>query len=43
MIQTSILVYKELYEKTQEWCKENDRSFGWLVRAALDQFLSSSK
>ena len=42
-VQTSIRVYKDLYDKALEWCKKNDRSFGWLVRASLENFLSSSK
>lgn len=43
MIHTSIRVYKDLYERALEWCKKNDRSFGWLVRTSLENFLSSSK
>ena len=42
MVQTSIKVFDDLYERATEWCKQNDRSFGYLVRIALEQFLSSS-
>lgn len=43
MIQTSIRIYEDLYERALEWCKKNDRNFSYLVRKAVDAYLSSSE
>lgn len=41
MLSTSLKIDRELREQAEKWCKEHDRTFGWLVRTALKQFLSS--
>lgn len=43
MIQTSIKVFDDLYKRALEWCDENDRSFSYLVRVAVEKYLSSSE
>lgn len=41
MITTSVKIDDDLKKQCDEWCEKEDRSFSWLVRMALKQFLSS--
>lgn len=38
---TSFAIEDDLREQADKWCKEHDRTFSYLIRIALKQFLSS--
>ena len=40
---TSIRIKDDLYERIQEWCEKHDRTVSYLIKKAVEQYLSSSE